>query len=402
MTDQLHAVIAGAGVGGLAAAIALARANVRVTVLERAADIEEVGAGLQLASNATGCLRELGVLDAVLRHATTPEQVRLRRARDGKDLARMPLGPIAELRWGAPYIVIHRADLQRVLLDRCLSDPLIEVKTGVNVMGFAVANDGVEIGARQGENPVRITADFLIGADGSRSALRERIGLGLSDQLVWSGRTAWRALVPSELAPAFARKLETGLWLGPKAHLVHYPLRQGEIINVVAITEDHWRAENAPDFWEIAGEPADVSPRFARWHEDARALIGAVAEWRRWPLFDRAPARRWSVQRVAVLGDAAHPMVPFLAQGAAQAIEDAAALGAAFTKYASNVDAALVDYQGARVARAAAVVMASRRQGSIYHMGGPMALARDLVMGRLGPHRMMTQLDWLYDYRARG
>jgi salicylate hydroxylase len=402
LTDQLHAVVTGAGVGGLSAAIALAKAGLKVTVLERAEAFEEVGAGLQLAPNATGALRELGILDGVLRHGLTPEQVRIRRARDGKDLARAPLGPIADLRWGAPYLVIHRADLQRVLLDRCAAEPSISVLTGVTVAGFAVANGGVEIGARKGNDQIRINCDFLIAADGVRSVLRERIGLGLSDQPVWSGRTAWRALVPAGDAPEFARKLETGLWLGPKAHLVHYPLRGGEIINVVAITEDHWRAEEAPDFWAISGDPAAVSSRFSRWHSEARSLVDSVTEWRRWPIFDRSPAARWSIQKVALLGDAAHPMVPFLAQGAAQAIEDAAELGAAFAKADGNVDAALNAYQTARVTRAAAVVLASRRQGAIYHMSGPMALARDLVMSRLGPHRMLSKLDWLYGYNPRG
>jgi salicylate hydroxylase len=401
LTDQLHAVVTGAGVGGLSAAIALAKAGLKVTVLERAEAFEEVGAGLQLAPNATGALRELGILDGVLRHGLTPEQVRIRRARDGKDLARAPLGPIADLRWGAPYLVIHRADLQRVLLDRCAAEPSISVLTGVTVAGFAVANGGVEIGARKGNDQIRINCDFLIAADGVRSVLRERIGLGLSDQPVWSGRTAWRALVPAGDAPEFARKLETGLWLGPKAHLVHYPLRGGEIINVVAITEDHWRAEEAPDFWAISGDPAAVSSRFSRWHSEARSLVDSVTEWRRWPIFDRSPAARWSIQKVALLGDAAHPMVPFLSQGAAQAIEDAAALGAAFCAMPANVDVALANYQSARVTRAAAVVLASRRQGSIYHMSGPMALARDMVMTRLGRHRMLAKLDWLYDFKPR-
>ena len=398
MPDQLHAVIAGAGIGGLAAAVALAQAGLRVTVLERAPVIEEAGAGLQLAPNATGPLRDMGVLDRVMKFAVVPDHLRMRRARDGAELARLPLGPIADIRWGAPYVVIHRADLQRVLFEACAAIPTVTIETGVTVAGFAVSATGVEVGVRDTSGNRRIDADLLIGADGLRSTVRSRIGLGLSDEAVWSGRTAWRAVLPADKAPEAARKLESTLWLGPKAHLVHYPLREGSVINIVAITEDGWRGEDAPDIWSITGDRAEVSPRFSRWHRDARALVNAVPEWKRWPLFDRNPVRRWTLDRVALLGDAAHPMLPFFAQGAAQAIEDAAALGHAFAG-TRDVRAALTDYERARTARAASVVIASRRQGAIYHMGGPMALARDMVIRGLGPARTMARLDWLYTFK---
>lgn len=398
MTEQRHAIIAGAGIGGLAAAICLARAGLRVTVLERAPLIEEAGAGLQLAPNASGALRDMGLLDRVLAFASTPDALRIRRARDGKQLARLTLGPIAEFRWGAPYLVIHRADLQRVLVEACASEPDISLRTGIQVTGFAVSNDCVEVGGRQSDEIIRFKGDVLIGADGLKSIVRERLGLGLSDRPVWSGRTAWRALVKAGDAPASARTLETGLWLGPKAHLVHYPLRHGELINVVAIAEDAWRAEEVDDLWSIASAPGEISPSFAHWTKDARDLVDAATEWRRWPLFDRNPIRRWSIDRVALLGDAAHPMLPFFAQGAAQAIEDAAAIGKAFAMPGVDVNAAIAEYQRIRTERAAAVVIASRKQGSIYHMRGPMAFARDLVMQRLDANAMMSRLDWLYNY----
>jgi salicylate hydroxylase len=399
MPNRLHAVIAGAGIGGLAAAIALSRAGLRVNVLERAPVVEEAGAGLQLAPNATGLLRELGILDRVMKFALTPESLRIRRARDGQELARLPLGPIAEFRWGAPSVVIHRADLQRVLFECCAADSAITVETGMTVAGFASSASGVEVAVKptDGENR-RIAADILIGADGLRSTVRARIGLGTTDEPVWSGRIAWRALVPAAQAPDAARKLETGLWLGSRAHLVHYPLRDGSLINIVAITEDGWRGDEAPDLWAVTGEARDVSARFARWHPDARALVAAATSWKRWPLFDRNPVRRWTLDRVALLGDAAHPMLPFFAQGAAQAIEDAAALGRAFRRVA-DARAALTAYETMRTARAGAVVIASRRQGAIYHMGGLTALARDLTMRGLGAHRMMSRLDWLYNFK---
>ena len=244
VTRQTHAIIAGAGIGGLAAAIALARAGLRVTLIERAPVLGEAGAGLQLAPNATGRLREMGLLDKILKYATAPEALRIRRARDGRELARLPLGPIADFRWGAPYLVIHRADLQRALMEACAAEPAISLRAGVRVTGFAVAGDRVEIGAREGEAMTRFDGDFLVGADGLRSVVRERLGLGPSDAPVWSGRTAWRALVPAAAAPPVARRVETNLWLGPRAHLVHYPVRHGEFVNVVAIAEDGWRGED--------------------------------------------------------------------------------------------------------------------------------------------------------------
>ena len=392
--------MAGGGVGGLAAALALAKAGARVSVLERAESFLDVGAGLQLAPNATRRLREWGALPAIARDGLAVDQVRIRRARDGAELARAPLGPIAELRWGAPYLVIHRADLLRALREACRADPSISIETGVSVAGFAVAAGSVEVATRRGDALGRVAADVLIAADGLRSAQRERLGLGLDDAPVWSGRTAWRALAPAAAAPDFARRFETGLWLGPRAHLVHYPVRHGELINIVAIAEDAWRGEAAADIWDMAGEGAAVSGAFASWHADARALIASAPEWRRWPLFDRPPAAAWTAPRnaprVALLGDAAHPMLPFMAQGAAQAIEDAAALGEAFSRHGGDVSAALSAYQAARAARAATVVLASRRQGAIYHMRWPMAFARDQVMRRLSAEAMLSRLDWLY------
>ncbi len=400
MAQPPHAVIAGAGVGGLTAAIALARAGLRVSVLERAPELAEAGAGIQLAPNATGVLAELGLLERTMQAALTPEHLRIRRASDGIELAHFPLGVIAESRWGAPYAVIHRADLQNVLLERCAATPMITVETGATVAGFAESAQGVEIAIKQHDGARRVMADLLIGADGLRSTIRARLGLGLGDEPVWSGRTAWRALVPANKAPASALKLETSLWLGPKAHLVHYPLRHGELINIVAITQDGWRDDAAADLWSISGKSTDVSPRFNRWHRDARNLVAAAKAWKRWPLFDRQPVRRWTLDRVALLGDAAHPMLPFFAQGAAQAIEDAGALGRAFTRM-SDIKSALADYERARAKRAGDVVIASRRQGAIYHMSGPMAFARDLTMRSLSPHLMMSRLDWLYDYKPK-
>ncbi len=392
----LHALVAGAGIGGLSAALALARAGWRVTVLERAAVIEEAGAGLQISPNASRILADFGVLDRLRLTATEPEALYIRRARDGSELIRLPLGPLAQLRWKSPYLVAHRADLQRTLIEALAHEPSVVIKTATSVLGFASSDEGVQVGGKMGLANVRFEGDLLIAADGLRSVLRGRMGLGLNDKPVYSGRTAWRALVDAQDAPAFALRLNSNLWVGPKAHLVHYPLRGGSVVNVVAITEDPWRGDDGKDFWSVSGDAAAVSRRFAKWHPDARALVGAVREWRRWPLFDRNPVTRWSVDRVVLLGDAAHPVLPFLAQGAALAIEDAYALGVAASRHGVDVRALIADYEKARIARAATVNTASRRQGFIYHLPEPLGLARDFAMRSLGPERLMEKLDWLY------
>ncbi|MDB5651704.1 MAG: monooxygenase FAD-binding [Hyphomicrobiales bacterium] len=398
MTPPRHAIVAGAGIGGLTAALTMAQAGLRVTLLEQSPTIEEAGAGLQLSPNASGILARFGILERLVGLALAPERLRVRSNRSGADITRMPLGPVSELRWGAPTVVVHRADLQRALVDAALATDRIELRTGMSVAGFVNTPRGVSVAVKTGAETLSLDADVLIGADGLHSRIRQSLGLGLTDNPHYSGRTAWRALVDGRDAPDFALRLETSLWLGSRAHLVHYPLRQGALVNVVAITDDPWRGSDA-NFWSQTGDSLQVKRRFSGWHRDARELLASVREWRRWPLFDRDPVSRWTIGRAALLGDAAHPMLPFFAQGAAQAIEDAAALGAAFSAD-EDVVSALTLYEKSRVDRAARVQLASRRQGTLYHLPGPAALIRDLGMRSLNTENMMSRFDWLYRYSA--
>jgi salicylate hydroxylase len=253
----------------------------------------------------------------------------------------------------------------------------------------------VTIGVKRGAIALKERGDILIGADGLRSIIRERLGRGARDALRFSNRVAFRAQVEPRLAPERYSAPEVVLQLGPKAHLVHYPLRDGAIVNVVAVIEGGRRKENGDDLWDGAADRDSLDRAFAAWAPEARALIAAAPEWRAWPLYDLQPIESFASERVALIGDAAHPMLPFLAQGAGQAIEDAGALAACLAASASPA-AALSAYSKRRAPRAARVQGEARAQARLYHLSGLAGLARDLGMRALGPERLLRRYDWLY------
>lgn len=378
--DRAPVVVAGGGIAGLSAALAIARAGRAVQVFERETARTEEGAGLQLSPNATRHLRTLGILDALDGQALVPERVIVRRGADATTLSELDLRD-AESRWGAPFRVAHRADLHGALMTAVAADTRIAVHGGNAVTTWRETADTVVAGTDRGA----IEGDALVIADGVRSSLREKAGF-TPQALRHSGRVAWRALAPADACAAFARRPASNLWLGADAHLVHYPLRGGSIVNLVAVVADRDTAVSEA-FWSQPGDAARLARRFAGWHKDARELLAAATAWRLWPLMTRDPPQRLAHGRVALAGDAAHPMMPFLAQGAAQAIEDAAALGDAFARQ-SDTPAALRAYESARLSKARAVVAASERQATIYHLRGPGAVARDLAMRAAGPAGM--------------
>ena len=389
-----HVLIAGAGIGGLTAALALAKADIAVTLIERSPELGEAGAGLQISPNASAILRRLGLLDALRTHAIAPKGIHVREARSAGTLSYLPLEE-AEARWGAPYLVAHRADLQRVLAEAVAREPLIALHLGTALAGFGTTSSGVTVTAKQGRLTRSFEADALIGADGVRSAVRARLVEAAGDEPTQTGRVAWRALVPAEGVDARFREDETGLWLGRSAHLVHYPMRGGLLINVVAVLSQGSLEPGADALWATPGDPAVIARSFAPWHGSAQSLIAAAPSWQCWPLFDRAPLDAWNAGPIALLGDAAHPILPFLAQGAAQAIEDADALANAFAMDGS-IAAKLAAYSTRRQARAARVQAAARQLGEIYHLSGPAALARNVAMRALGARRLLERYDWLY------
>ena len=386
-----HVLIAGAGIGGLAAALTLAKAGATVTVLERSPRLGEVGAGLQLSPNATRILDGLGLGGAVAAASVRPSGVRVRAARSGRTLSVMPLAG-AEQRWGSAYCVLRRADLQAILVAAVRADPSIALSLGTTLAGFAAGTAGVAVTVKADRVTRGLEGDALIGADGVRSTVRAKLATG-GDAPRETGRTAWRSLVDSKRIDPQLRTDETSLWLGRDAHLVHYPLRDGRI-NVVAVTRDS-AAATPDDLWSSPGDASRIASRFAGWHRLARDLIAAADGWSTWPLFDRDPLPAWNAGPIALLGDAAHPILPFLAQGAAQAIEDAGALAASVASTRSMPDA-LAAYSRTRQPRATRVQETSRQLGRIYHLAGPMAVARDASMRLIGPQRLLARYDWLY------
>jgi salicylate hydroxylase len=391
VTSPRTVVIAGAGIGGLTAAIALARRGFPVTVLEQAERLEPIGAGIQLSPNASRVLNDLALGDRLAPQVVAPFALNVMNARSGRVLARAPLANAAQ-QYGAPFWVIHRGDLHAVLREALEAAAPGALQLGVRVEDIATDHNGVTVSGRKDAQPFDAQGSVLIAADGVWSALRARIDPSAEPR--FTQHTAWRALVPADaVAPAF-RAPTINLWLGRHSHLVHYPVRGGSLVNVVAIVRDAWRETG----WSAVGERDEILGRFPAglWHAPARELIGAAQQWQKWALYDCPPLKRWGQGPVTLLGDAAHPMLPYLAQGAAMAIEDAAVLAASLAKTPDDAPAALRAYEAKRQRRTARTQTAARRNRTIYHMGGGL---RTLLLSAEGGRGLMRRYDWLYRWK---
>ena len=380
----MHVLVAGAGIGGLTAALCLRRHGVHVTVLEQASALGEAGAGIQLSPNATRILIDLGLGPDIETAACEPQSVELREGAGSRLLMRVPLKD-ARTRWGAPYLHLHRADLQRILLE-ALGDEGVRLAARV---------EGIRSARVQLADGEAISADAVIGCDGIRSAVRTALFGEAAPR--FTGQVAWRGLVPAERLPLDLARPAARAWLGVGKHFVCYPVRGGALVNFIGVVErPDWRIES----WTEPGDPTDLARDFAGWDEPVRAIVSAATSAWRWALFDRAPLPRWTSGPVSLLGDAAHPMLPFLAQGAAMAIEDAEAMARHLTSGAGP-EAALKAYEAERLARTARVQAMSRRNATLFHLPTLAARAAFAAAGaidRLDPSGGMARLDWLYGY----
>ncbi len=389
-------IVAGGGIGGLTTALALARDGHRVTVLEQASELAEVGAGIQVSPNASRILIGLGLGEALARVAVTPTDIRIFSVRAGGEIARTPLGERPLETWGAPFWVIHRADLQAVLASAVRATPTIDLVLDSRVRAVAAEPGGITVHTITGGNPCDFRADGLVGADGVRS--RVRIGIRGGPPARYSGRTAYRATVPIEQVPAEIAR-STCLWFSTRAHVVHYPIRAGREWNIVAIVEDAWHDES----WSVPADRAEVHRVFglgkSRWPALGRQLLALPEHWTKWALCGFDVDFEWSSGAVTLLGDAAHATLPFAAQGGGMAIEDAEVL-AHTLRGAPNVPAAFRAYETLRKPRTRAIVEEAVKNGRIYHMPDGLAFFRDQVLKLGVGARLTDRMGWIYGWRA--
>lgn len=380
--DKLKVLIVGAGIGGLSAALCLARRGHAVQILEQSASPTTSGAGIQLSPNCTKVLHSLGLAEALDANACIPHALEIRHWQDSRLITRAPLGEGIAKKYGSPYYHIHRADLTQLLLDEVRQNCDIQYNVDVD----RILDDGTEVSAGSGLETYK--ADLLIGADGIHSTVRNSC---LSkDEPRFTGNIAWRATVPTSLFPTLTPT--TQLWWGPGKHVVYYPISRGELVNCVCVVEKTaWQQES----WTEQGDLSELQADFAGWHESIVQLLSKVnpESCYKWALFDRDPLPRWGTGRVTLLGDACHPTLPFLAQGAAMAIEDAAVLAGCLDSRA-GIPASLMRYQNLRMARTTRIQRVSRRNAHVFHMSGIVATMRNVFAG----HGLPDTMGWLYGY----
>jgi len=391
MTNMAHkqVLIAGGGIGGMAAALACAQRGVPVQLLERVAQLSEVGAGIQIGPNVTRILQAWGLGAALAQVAAFPKQLQARDAQTGQVLGTLPLGERAQARYGAPYATIHRADLQG-LLHRAAQSAGVDILLGQTVQGWQGSEAALQVNTVQG---LSFQASALVGADGVWSAVRQQL---LGDAPArFTGHLAYRALVAQADLPAHLRSEQVTVWMGPRLHVVHYPVRSGQWLNLVAIV--HGAKSEPSQDWDQVGQTQALMQAMGAVGRDLHERLASVPCWRQWALHDRAPvsgASGMAQGRVALLGDAAHPMRPYLAQGAGMAIEDAQALVQCLCAGKATVAEQLQAYAEQRWARNARVQARAIRNGRIFHAHGAVALGRNLSMRLMGERVM--DVPWLY------
>ena len=381
-------VIAGGGIGGLAAALGLAEKGIGAVVLEKSRELGEIGAGIQLGPNAFHAFDYLGVGDAARAMAVYIDRLRLMDAMSGEEITHIDLGDTFRARFKNPYAVVHRGDLHGVLLKACRARDEIELRTSSEVVSYRQDGKSVRVRLASGDE---IEGDALIGADGLWSNVRKQVVGDAAPRV--SGHTTYRSVIPTEQMPEDLRWNAATLWAGPKCHLVHYPLSGWKVFNLVVTCHN-----DAPE--PVAGKPVshdEVMKGFRHVSPKALQIIEIGTNWKLWVLCDRDPVATWVDGRVALLGDAAHPMLQYMAQGACMAMEDAVCLAHMLDAHPGNVEKALVAYQDLRVVRTGRVVLHSRALGEhVFHPDGVHALVRNAIMRSRSSEDWYDTLQWIY------
>jgi 3-hydroxybenzoate 6-monooxygenase len=386
--QDVGVLIVGGGIGGLATALAIARSGRPVHLIEQAPEFTEVGAGLQIGANATRVMDRLGILEAVEAVAVHPERAVMRDARNSEKLTGLTLGATYRRRYGFPYLVMHRSDLLQILLEACLAEPLITLENNRTVVDVTPATDHVAIGCADGST---YRADTVLGADGLRSRLRR---LFVDDEPVCSGYVAYRGTMPIEDVATEVDANDIVLWVGPRLHLMQYPVRSGALYNQVAVFHSETFAAGVPDTeW---GTPEELDEIYSGTAEPVRLSAASVSRARHWPLFDREPLEHFAQGRIALLGDAAHPMLQVLGQGACQALEDAVCVADCLSEHPEDPEKALAAYEQLRLPRTTTCQRVARPWAEVWHLTDPVALAlRDRVF-RARADDDYSDVDWLY------
>ncbi len=384
---NLPFLIAGGGIGGLVAAYALALKGFPVRVLEQSDGFREIGAGIQLGPNIFQALEKIGLKDAILEDAWKPGALTMRCGLTGKVITSMPLGSQAEAYFKQPYAVTHRHDIHGVYLKACQGNNLISLETTREVVAFLDHGDRVTVTLASG---AEIEGCALIGCDGLWSKIREEI-VGDGKPRV-SGHIAYRAVLKREEVPADLWQPDMVLYAGPRTHFVQYPLRRGELYNLVAV----FHSDRYVEGWNAEGDKQLLYDHFEGQQPNVLRMLERIETWRFWVLCDREPAKNWSKGRVTLLGDAAHPMLQYLAQGACQATEDAVWLAEMVAAQPDDLPAAFLAYQEQRYLRTARVQIMARVYGEFFHARGPTAELRDQMLGARTPQQAYEGINWLY------
>lgn len=391
MRDSKHTLlIVGGGIGGVAAALALAKLGHRAHVFEQAAEFKEIGAGIQLGPNVFYLFEQLGLTDRISELAAFPEDLVVMDSVSGDEITSIPAATLIRKRFGYPYGLIHRADLHAVLLDECAKYPSIEMHAGCKVSDFEDRGDRVIVRLESGQ---AYEGDALVGADGLWSQVRAKV-VGDGKPRI-SGHIAYRAVLPIEDVPEANRRNAMTLWAGPKNHLVHYPLRGGRLFNLVAV----FHSDRYEEGWDSYGDTDELKLRFEGVVPEVKQMLGKIESWRMWVLCDREPVSQWSKGRVTLLGDAAHPMLQYLAQGACMAMEDAFCLAHKVDKSGGDLPAAFLSYQDTRYLRTARAQLTARLYGHVYHAAGATRDLRNAFLRGRSPEQFCEGNAWLYDQK---